>query len=121
MLFSAPPQFNQTLNISMRKPVKIFPAVMALLIAAGFSGCNRRNTAQSDIKYEYRVVSSIPLNTSFQSMIDQMAGYGWRLIQVTERISRLNGEIQEGRRDAPQSITLSCDNQYNYIFERPKK
>jgi hypothetical protein len=105
----------------MRKPVKIFPAVMALLIAAGFSGCNRRNTAQSDIKYEYRVVSSIPLNTSFQSMIDQMAGDGWRLIQVTERISRLNGEIQEGRRDAPQSITLSCDNQYNYIFERPKK
>jgi hypothetical protein len=54
-------------------------------------------------------------------MIDQMAGDGWRLIQVTERISSLNGEIQEGRRDAPQSITLSCDNQYNYIFERPKK
>ena len=94
---------------------------MLLLIVSGLSACNRGSASQGDIKYEYRVVSTIPLNTSFQSMIDKMAGDGWRLIQVTHRITRITGQIRGVRQDEVQSITFSCDDQYDYIFERPKK
>lgn len=97
--------------------------LLPLLITAicGISSCNRGDSKAGDIRYEYRIVSTIPVNTPFENVINKMAEDGWRLIQVTHRTANYNGSLRDGRRDEAQSITLSANDQYEYIFERPKK
>lgn len=125
MLLSASTRFNQLLSklldIFMHKPTKYIIVAFLLLIVCCLPACNRGGSKSGDIRYEYRIVSRIPLNTPFDDTINKMADDGWRLIEVTHRTTHLNGSIQDVRRDEAQSITLSAQDQYEYIFERPKK
>jgi hypothetical protein len=105
----------------MHKPTSNTLVVALLLIACGIPACNRGGSKSGDTRYEYRIVSTIPLNTPFEDTINKMADDGWRLIAVTHRTTHLNGSIQEVRRDEAKSITLSAQDQYEYVFERPKK
>ena len=105
----------------MHKPTINAIAVILLLIACALPACNRGGSKAGDIRYEYRIVSTIPLNTPFEDVINKMADDGWRLIQVTHRTANLDGSLRDGKRDEAQTITLSANDQYEYIFERPRK
>ena len=115
------PNLGKLLNTFMHKSTSNALVVALLLIACGVPACNRGGSKAGDIRYEYRIVSTIPLNTPFEDMLNKMAEDGWRLIQVTHRTANLNGSLRDARRDEAQTITLSANDQYEYIFERPKK
>ena len=102
------------------KPLLLLP--LLFIAVCSLSSCDRSNSKAGDIRYEYRIVSTIPLNTPFQDVINKMADDGWRLIQVTHRTENLNSFLRDNTQGADgQILTLSANDQYEYIFERPKK